>query len=100
VGITLDSTVCGYATRAFVYQDPVALAVSPNPATDAVTILVTSPGAWRLAVVDQRGVPVLEREGSGRAAIIADVSDLPSGVYDVQLVCGHVARDVLFHVIR
>jgi hypothetical protein len=100
VGITLDSTVCGYQTRTFVYQDSVALAVSPNPATDAVTIAVTAPGPWRLAVVDQRGVPVLEREGSGRAAIIADVSDLPSGVYDVQLVCGHVARDVLFHVIR
>jgi hypothetical protein len=100
VGITLDSTVCGYQTRAFVYTDSVALAVSPNPATDAVTILVTSPGAWRLGVVDQRGVPVLEREGSGRAAIIADVSDLPSGVYDVQLVCGHVARDVLIVIAR
>jgi hypothetical protein len=98
--IRIDSTVCGYVNRAFILEDSVALSIAPNPARDAVTIMVTSPGPWSLVVTDLSGVDVTRIEGQGRARVVADVSQLPSGIYDVALWSGEVRRASRFVVRR
>jgi hypothetical protein len=86
-----------------------AIAVTPNPASDAARIELTIPsalqGARTLKLYDESGGLVRDLTSAlgdgGSQSMMLDVSDLPSGRYHVQLrIAGHDAVGATVVVVR
>ncbi len=63
----------------------------PNPASNSVSISLNQFGAWKIEVMDAKGVCVKEQSFTGQE-ILLDITDLESGIYIIRI---QSARNIL-----
>ena len=97
--IRIDSTVCAWQQRAFVWQDSVGIVARPNPASDGITFDISSPGAWSLDIYDPRGSLMFSRDGDGSGELYVPVA-FAVGTYWARLTVGDRVRSIALRVER